>query len=756
MANDEPAIEPAAPVLPGRRLITWVVVALLIAALVSLYQHTSRKYPYYFIWDMDLSTAIDTVLIHSGKTPDHINHTAFGMYLVLSPAAGVGRRLELVSASTLGELLSALNPLACMAELTDYLRRLSPWVSLGTALCLWGALCLLLRCGRAAAVAALLVLASQECLYYHAAMVRTGLYSVFFWSAGVLALAAAARCRRQAYRLGWLFAGGALLGLSYMTKLQAMIYVAVAVMVFFLALAWRDAAAEKPLSRRQGVAVASLSGANLAVFALLLILSAREEIPYGKALFTLEFGMTKHAALMLVFLGGLCVLQWRLLSRKRTTARPFVLAAYLTMLLAGSLAAFALHLLMLPSLSLSWHYLLWDFKILFLRPLYTDFRDLLFYAERLWRLVGYCPVSFLVHVAGLAALGVAAYRKGIGERRRFYLCLASSGVLLLHVIIGVRFHQKDLIWLEPAMNLLSLAYWGRFLMQDVVPRRLRLEAAGGMMALLLVSNGMHLAAAGQRIDSNLHVYGFQATKWPRSVYGANQLDYRAVMKLRRPPSAAAARALQRQAADHEGVRQIVSFVFRSQPITLRHVGVLWEHLPVWADELAYTIEECPGWLRGSIVVDAGGVPPGRTGFLRPDEPSRFGEGRYEFAPPPGEPCIAVLPRSDLIVLLFLEARDFAEATASMKKEEIGLPPQVKLANGRDVRVLHGLPLPRYSVIPTRAIRGRFFLAVCSAFGPEPATRPSRRPATTTPATRASAGPATVTARSRPVPGRVPK
>ena len=114
MAKDKPAVEPATPALPGRALVTWVVVALLVAGLVSLYQQASRKYPYYFIWDMDLSTAIDTALINSGRTPDHINHTAFGMYLVSKHATWWGKQLGLLSVADLDDVFGSLNPVACM------------------------------------------------------------------------------------------------------------------------------------------------------------------------------------------------------------------------------------------------------------------------------------------------------------------------------------------------------------------------------------------------------------------------------------------------------------------------------------------------------------------------------------------------------------------------------------------------------------------------------------------------------------------
>jgi hypothetical protein len=791
MATDESALEPATRALPGRRLATWVLVALLVVGVAGLYQDASRKYPYYFIWDMDLSTAIDTALINSGRTPDHICHTGFGMYLLVKWATQAGKRLGLLSVADLDDVFRSLNPVACMAELTDYVRRMSPWVALGAVLCLWGAACRMFRLGPLASVAALVVLASQEPFLYHATMIRTALYSMLFWGAGLLALATAAHRRRELFRLIWLFVAGIMLGLSYATKLQAMVCVAMAALIFLLGLTRRedrpgtedqpkredepadsdqldagnqadvgdelpaeagpdmadclDADPEPPaedqpdagngpdtecepdtgrqplgpgpeLTAWQCRTTVVLSFVNLAMFVALLIMSSRVEIPRGKAVFTGEFGMTKHTALLLALSIALCGAQVILWLRKRASSRWFSLAARLTVLMSGGLASFGLHLLMFDSLSVSSEYLLWDFKILFLRPLYTDFKGLWLYCENTWKIICFHPALFVVHFSSLALLGMAAFRrKAPAARRQFWLCAALSAMAILNTAICTRFQHKDLIWCELPMTFLAIGYCAKVLSSGAGRRALRVAACSCLLGALVVANVLHLGRTIPFVDSNLHRYGWSAGRWLDKVYSHNQVEYARMMfdhhTRRGEPPSEVLRALLRQAARHAEARRIASFVFRNQAIGMPHIGVAWEYAPVWTEDLNCRIVSLPDMLRDAIVVDAGSVPMGRRGFLAEEEPQRFGEDLSAHAPDESEPSMAILPRTDLDVFLFLQEQDYDALAHGTPEAGRAKPPRIEVSDGGQVMALQGLHLPVYRVIPASKIKGRFFFVV---------------------------------------------
>ncbi len=120
----------------------------MIVLLLAWHILISCDYPYYFIWDMDHITCLDTVLIQSGLLPDHICHPGFGMYLPLFFSEKVGHFCGAVSALDLSDVAGSLNPLAGMAELTDFVRLHSPFLSVGITLLLSLAVRSMLRLSR--------------------------------------------------------------------------------------------------------------------------------------------------------------------------------------------------------------------------------------------------------------------------------------------------------------------------------------------------------------------------------------------------------------------------------------------------------------------------------------------------------------------------------------------------------------------------------------------------------------------------------
>ena len=66
-----------------KNMIFPVVFSAVIVLLLGWYILVCCDYPYYFMWDMDHVTCLDTVLIQSGLLPDHICHPSSGMYLPL-------------------------------------------------------------------------------------------------------------------------------------------------------------------------------------------------------------------------------------------------------------------------------------------------------------------------------------------------------------------------------------------------------------------------------------------------------------------------------------------------------------------------------------------------------------------------------------------------------------------------------------------------------------------------------------------------
>jgi hypothetical protein len=637
-------------------VITGLGAGALAAALALLYWSLSAAYPYYFIWDMDLICAQDSLLINSGLLPDHIHHTGFGMYLLLAWAQRLGAALGLVSALDLSQLAASLNPLAPLAEFTDYLRRLSPLAGLGLALLLWSALGAMLRPKPLAGLLALAALGLMPGLVYQTAMVRTEAYALLFWAGGVLALVLAARAGAWARSLGMGLAG-LLLGLCLLTKMQAGLYVAAAPLFYLMAAFLRPEATERALRPPGGGAVLALglALAGLAAVALLIWLALPLPIPPGAGAFMHRYSVAISGRVILLLAGFALLagaLFWGLWGRGRNA--PWLgRAALLAWLGFGFVASLGLHFLLYADPATAWQYLLLDFKMAFLR--------VGFGFEGFWprlKLLAFCWPTMALHLLSLALLARAARRRlNPGLSRLCAAVLAASALAYLSILTTDRFILRDLFWVEVLLNLLALVCLlalARFQAFSLAWR----GAALGLTGLLVLANLTGAVDIPARLDANYNVYGWSAQRYFRGVYGHNQRRFDKIFSQAYgpdlTPGAVLAGPLGAQALSHAQVRQAMRFIFRNLPLDLRQAGAALPGRPLWLRRPQWRLAQMPQAMRGALLVDASAVAPTRRGFLRPSLVRDHSEELDKGAPAPPDPALALLPRNDLALYLFLE------------------------------------------------------------------------------------------------------
>lgn len=685
----------------------------LFALLAMAYFAVSRSYPYYFLWDMDLVVGLDSLLIGGGLLPDHIHHTGFGMYLLLSWLHRGAYAWGLVSVLDLGQMAQALNPLAVLAELIDFLRRLSPLAGLGLVLLLWSSLRVMFRPGLVLGLLSLGVLGLLPALIYQAALIRTELYSLLFWAGAVLALVLAARSG-NGRRPAWLAAAGLLLALALLTKVQAAFYVAAAPLLYLLA---GFARGEEPTallpapSRRAAILALVLALANLAAFAGLLWRAYPLPIPegIGAFMFRFEIGLTKRALAGLALLAGLVLYQaWGLLASRRDS-RCLAAANGLSWLLAGFLAAFALHFFVLDDPALAWRYLLLDFKMTFLRE---GFR--LGLLSLRWDLLSYAWLTVLVHLAALGLLAWAnAQRQSQALRRVLVTALLLSALAFAGMLFADRFILRDLIWVQTLLDLLTLAYLlsaARFM----AFRRAWPLAAGALAGVLLLGGLLGSLDMPARIDANLSKYGWSPPRYFYGVFGANQRRFDQIMRERYGgrdlPASWAFSQLGAQAYRHAEIRRLWGFVLRNLEPDLKRVGAVLAGQPVWVGRPGWRITAAPPELARSLLLDTSGLRPSSHGFLRRKLIQEHSEYLDKAAPAPLRPSLAVLPRGDLQVYVFVEPARLASLRRTAGLRAGPDSPRIQVKGGEQTRELVGLEITQYTVLPLgRLGRSHFFV-----------------------------------------------
>jgi hypothetical protein len=378
-----------------------------------------RALPFWQAWDMDLITAVDLLRLGSGLIPQHINHTGFGMYLPLHAAW----ELSPLVIMDLGSWLATSVPLYPLADIISWLRLLTTFAGTVLVMATWSAM------PRLALVALLVTLPSLWLTPL--LVVRTELWAVM-WYALAFATIAHARSTRA------VCAGFFLAGLGFITKYQGLFLHAGLVLLVFQ----RFPPAQWPRLPRRAPALAVLG-----VFFLLGFCSFLSYVPNQFATFS------KATAPNVFFLTGLAILCLPLL---RTPWARFGGPAWWAV--AGVMAVFPLHFFMGLDFSVAWEYLVFDWRMLFVRiskPAIAAAR-----ADNilLWS---------LQHHAGLlllwTALAIRHWRRANSGARIFVGLYAA--LILVSLRLVTRGHIQDAMWND------FLILFGLLPLLEGLPRR---------------------------------------------------------------------------------------------------------------------------------------------------------------------------------------------------------------------------------------------------------------------------------------------
>ncbi len=702
-----------------RNPVAWCawpcVVALLIVGMAGLTMwRACSAYPFYMIWDMDAITAVDLVCVNSGLTPDNISHPDCGMYLLLSGASRLVQAFGWLPASTLTDLGGSLNPLACLADVTEFVRVASPVANMLAVLLAWTALVALWRPSRWLALAALAVLVSQQSLVYLSSMSRPATFCLLFWSASLALLATARRVRVLRWRVVLFILSAALGGMCFLTKIQSLLYV-LALPLFMVVKSPSDAGANDTAAavpgRRQAL-IGSVIGAVL-FFGLLGFL-CRLDMPDFHGFYATAYGSTTRLKLLCAATGGLLLLNtWYNLPRARRLPYPAFLYWY-SLALPGLLLALPLCGLLAGDAAEGARYVLWVAKVSLMRQDYSGYTGIAGIVKKLVAEGVFLWPAFLAHAMAVVTAAVLWIR---GKARRpadFFPLVALSGAAVLNLGLATRCALRDVVWMEFLPNVTTvgcLFYCAHMLRERRVIRCLLV----GVVFLALFSFNLRAShRMVRRIDANYNVYGWDPLHWCRRFYSGRSQDVFHDIMFKRygvtkamgiqdmPPSV---RAALRHALHHGQDEQWVRFVFPTLKADVRTIGVFAEGSPVWCSRPEWVLRD-PDTAApppGSVVLDPFACVRRSTGLLHRHEVIEHSEW-FNKLKRDGSTAnvLAVLPRADTRVHLFVE-RDRVVSLAALdgiELEGIGAVwPCVTVWNGESDKMLHAVHITSYVEIP---------------------------------------------------------
>jgi hypothetical protein len=672
----------------GNDGLTMTVFAIIAVILFAWYWHVNQSYPYYFMWDMDHITTLDTLLINSGMLPDQILHPSFGVYLFLFFSEKIAHFLGSISAVNLAEVAASLNPLAVMAELTDFIRFHSPFLLVGVVLLLCSAMRVIFDISRWWSIFFLVFLGVQESLIYHSSMIRSELYSIFYWCIAVLMAAVAARTNRPIKKIVSLLATGVFLWLCFLSKTQALFYLA-AVAVLFLIFSFLGDSQEnrhRNPAGRGAFWVLAASFFNITVFLALSLVSYSTPIPRGIPTWAKTFGFTPMVIIFSLALFFLFVCQLYLHLTNKISSTAFGFFSSFNIIGVGFILSFSLYFLLYANTEMSLQYMLLNFKMVFLRTpdsalLPSDISGFLIYLE-------YNPLLFIVHIALVAFLIFGYFSRFVQITKiQLVLCVLLSIIAFINIAVATRPNLRDILWKEVLLNFLNLFYFAIFI-NRVVRYRLVLTVTGcGLLVLLFFVNCAHSYNMPVRIDANYSQYGWRVDKFLGAVYGGNQRNYSELMQNRYNNTTGWVASY--HAVNHRQIRRTVDFVFKNQAINLRNIGIAFNGFSAWVADLDYKITEVPPPLRAGILVDNSSIQLNRKTFFKKEYVQAPSEYIDKFKEPPTGENMSVLTRFDLKIFLFVEASDVSDM---MSRDIIDTSYKIVLQNSEQSIDMHGLEI----------------------------------------------------------------
>jgi hypothetical protein len=618
-----------------------------------------------------------------------------------------------LSALDLEELAGSINPLAAMAELTTFVRLHSPFLSVGIAVLLSMAMYLMFGMSRWYLLFFLVFFGMQESLAYHSSMVRTELYSVFYWSGALLAMAMAAKVTSHVGRRLSLLAMGLLLGLSLLTKIQSLFYLAAVPILLLLAFSlFQDSPKQnrRDLTRRGAFWILAVSLFNIIASLILGIASYSTPWPRNIPSWASAFRVTPIAVLFLLVLLSLLLCQLYLYLANRVSSNTFRFSCPFSIIAAGFILSFALYFLLYSDAGVSLNYALLNFKIVFFRvpsPKLLQDPARLAHAANFLLYLYHNPLLFIMNIA-LNLFLVFGYRFGFVRitKGQLVLCLLVTVLAFVNIAAVTRPIFRDTLWKEVLLNLLNLFYFVILVSRATRFRPILARVGGGLLIVLFVVNCVNAHNVPNRLDAEVNYYGWEEDKWFSRVYSGNQRKYEEIML--KKYNRTTAWVAKNKAVDHRRIRRIVDFVFKNQTITHQNIGIVFEGFSAWSTDSDYKIVEAPPVLRGSILVDNASVELKRKTFFKEEHVRKKSWYPYKFKRPSPSGQMSVLTRPDLKIFLFVHADD----TSRLVSEEIVQTPyKIILKNTEQSVELQGLEIKNYSEIPLDAITQKFFFVI---------------------------------------------
>jgi hypothetical protein len=443
----------------------------LIALLVAL--NLAYSVPFYFSWDMDLTTVLDLFRINDGKIPTHINHPGLGFYWVFAWIQKPALWLELITPLNMSTLGTSLEPILIVAEHMEFLRGANAFVCILIPLVAFAAI-VPKAVDRVLSFLALTSFLTVPGLWrYNVFLIRTETVSLLFWFLSLLFAVRAASVKSNKWNP---MISGFFATLSFFTKIQSLFLVAMVPLIYWLLVYRQDDERETVTPKLNSWPLLVM---GISFLAISMMAIGKGDPTYIET-FTDFYAPNKFAVLFLGLLIALFAFNRIKIRNSRNLQSAGLIGFFLNWFVMGTAAVLVVPFLLLFDLRTSFEYGLLNFKMIFLR--WTRFGSL-----------GEIPIvdnfTSVVqsHFAFLGlflatAIGLTYSIRGLKRKRQLFgIAVGLFALMSLHILLGVRARLQDGIWVElPILTFVIL-----FLVYFVTRKTVKCAVAACTLAINL-------------------------------------------------------------------------------------------------------------------------------------------------------------------------------------------------------------------------------------------------------------------------------
>ena len=541
---------------------------------------------------MDQIVTLDTLLIGSGKFPEHLFHPTFGVYLIASLVAKIGYITNQIPVNNITTYLNSINPYFINAQFTNLFRAIAPVNCI--LICLIWYLNFNISKPNFILVNFIFLICfiTSSSLVWQSALIKSEQFCILFWLFSIYLLILSKNYQNYKKYILLIFSG-LFIGLCLLTKIQAFLLV----VVYYLYFLYQYIDENSNKNFKTNIVLLAIP---LGVFFILFITALYTNVE------STVTGASSYSINIIGFYYFLILLSSLGISIfKNFYKNKFVFLFYLlTLVNIGFLGSFLLHFVMYKDIYTSFIYLIYDFKMVFLRNIdysYQTQSNIFDYLNVFKVSILSQPILFISSFIAYFILLINTFLINKNLNKLIILTLIFI-IILINIIFINRNWGSDIIWVETSLYfLLFLFIINIQILEKKYINNLINIALFILLSLIIIENISLSKLMMQNLNTSISQYGWNLKSSLSAVYGGNQPEMiKQYEKLLTDNEKNIATSI---AEKYRDFLLISNFTFPNRVIQATDMSFLSPDFSIWKNDKNFRFTLVPFNLQNNLAID---------------------------------------------------------------------------------------------------------------------------------------------------------